>query len=285
LARRETPEFRSIDNKGWDVTAVSAMQMNSGEGGVFTPAIAYIMSCTGSALSLSAMTRARSTDGKERIRWMALSAVALGGTGIWVMHFIAMLGFSVSGVQITYAVPATIASLVLAIVIVGIGLAIAVYGRATPRALVIGGVVTGLGVAGMHYLGMSAVRMAAHVSYNPLIVIVSVLIAVVAATAALWAAMNIRGAMATLGASLVMGLAVSGMHYSGMAAMEMSPGPTPTSLGLTANQLVTPLVVGIGLTTVVMLFIVGLGPTERELREQDGIQASLRKLAEQRNQR
>jgi NO-binding membrane sensor protein with MHYT domain len=255
------------------------MQMQSGEGSVFYPALAYVMSCTGSALSLSAMSRSRATAGNERIRWLVLSAVALGGTGIWVMHFIAMLGFTVSGRQITYAVPATIASLVLAIVVVGAGLAIAVYGRATPRALVAGGVITGFGVAGMHYLGMSAVRMAVHVSYNPLLVLLSILIAVVAATVALWAAMNIRGVFASLGASLVMGIAVSGMHYTGMAAMEMSPGAAPSSGGLTASQLLMPLVAGIGLSTVVMLFIVGFAQTEEELLEQEDIQESLRKLA------
>ena len=260
-----------------------AMQMH--EGGLIFPILAYAMSCTGSALGLSAMSRARASEGNARIRWLSLAAVALGGTGIWVMHFIAMLGFSVSGMQITYAVPATIASLVLAIVVVGVGLAIAVYGRATMRALVTGGVITGLGVAGMHYLGMSAVVMAAHVSYNPLIVLVSVLIAVVAATVALWAAMNIRGVWATLGASLVMGIAVSGMHYTGMAAMEMSMAAAPSSTGLTGTQLLMPLVAGIGLSTVVMLVIVGLAPSEGELLEQEDIQESLRKLAERQRQR
>jgi NO-binding membrane sensor protein with MHYT domain len=258
------------------------MQMHSYISGPITPVLAYAMSCIGSALGLSAMSRARATDGFARWRWLGLGAVSIGGTGIWVMHFIAMLGFDISNVNITYDLPTTIISMFIAIVVVGVGLSIAVNGRATMSALVIGGVITGLGVASMHYLGMSAMRMPASVHYQVLIVFASIVIAVVAATAALWAAMNIRGVPATIGASLIMGVAVTGMHYTGMAAMVVYSAPAPSSPGLTANQLLEPLIGGISLTTIVILFVVGLAATERDIIEQAEIRADLQKLADRR---
>jgi NO-binding membrane sensor protein with MHYT domain len=250
--------------------------------GISTPALAYAMSCVGSALGLSAMSRARSTTGAARSRWLILAAVAIGGTGIWVMHFIAILGFSVPGVQITYDVGITLISMLIAIVVVGVGLTVAVTGRGSPASLSLGGLLTGIGVASMHYLGMSGMKMAATIHYRPLLVLASIVIAVVAATAALWASMHIRGLPATLGAALVMGVAVTGMHYTGMAAAQMYPAAPPSSTGLTAGQLLMPLIAGIGISTVIMLFIVGLAPSEREIEEHAAIQEELRIIRERR---
>jgi NO-binding membrane sensor protein with MHYT domain len=253
------------------------------QNGLSTPALAYVMSFVGSALGLSAMSRARSTKGAVRARWIVLGAVAIGGTGIWVMHFVAMLGYSVRGVQITYDPVTTLISMLIAIGVVGIGLTVAVTGRATLPALGLAGMLTGLGVVSMHYLGMSAMRMAATVHYRPMLVLVSIVIAVVAATAALWAAVHIRGVPATLGASAVMGVAVTGMHYTAMAAAQLYPAPPPASLGLTSGQLLMPMVSGVGISTVVMLFIVGLAPSEREIKEHAEIQEELRLIRERRS--
>lgn len=257
-----------------------AMQMDGHINGPSTPLLAYAMSCVGSALGLSAMSRARATAGAVRWRWLSLGAVSIGGTGIWVMHFIAMLGYGVTGIQITYDLTTTIISMLIAIIVVGIGLVIAVSRGATLPALATGGFVTGIGVASMHYFGISAMRMPASVHYRPLIVIASVVIAVVAATAALWATMNIRGIFATIGAALLMGVAVTGMHYTGIAAMLIYAAPAPAVSGMTASALLEPLIGGISLTTVVILFVVGLAATEKDLLEQAEIRADLQKLAE-----
>ena len=259
------------------------MPMQGSEGGIGPVALAYATSCVGCLLGLSAMTRARSTVGASRARWLALGAIAIGGTGIWAMHFIAMLGFTIPGAQITYNVPITLASLIVAIVVVGIGLTIAVLGQASMRALALGGTITGIGVASMHYLGMSAVNMPASISYNPWIFIASIVIAITASTAALWATVNVRGIPATIGACLIMGIAVTGMHYTGMAAMEMYAAPLTTREGLTANQLLLPLIGGISVSTLVMLFVAGLGPTERDIQEEAEIHANLDKLASARH--
>ncbi|MFB6836615.1 MHYT domain-containing protein [Streptomyces sp. NPDC056361] len=109
----------------------------------------------------------------------------------------------------------------MAVLVVGVGVFIVGYLGTRPTPLLLAGVLTGLGVAGMHYLGMAAMRMGGRLLYDPVVVALSVLIAVAAATAALWAAVSIRGFLASLGASVVMGIAVTGMHYTGMAAVSV----------------------------------------------------------------
>ena len=258
------------------------MTVQGREGGLGTLAFAYFASCLGCVLGLSAMSRARSAAGGMQKRWLLLGAFAIGGTGIWAMHFIAMLGFSVPDWQLTYNVPITVASLLVAIVVVGAGLAIAVRGRGGYRPLLAGGAITGVGVAVMHYVGMSAMNMPDSVDYSPLLVLASVVIAVAAATVALWFAMNVRGIPATIGAGMVMAVAVCGMHYTGMAAMSMRAASPPHREGMTSGQLLMPLLVGIGLSTLVMLFIAGLGPTEKEIQQELEIQANIDKLEAQR---
>lgn len=262
-----------------------AMQMSveGQEGGLGTLGFAYFASCLGCVLGLSAMSRARSANGWVQARWLALGAFAIGGTGIWAMHFIAMLGFNVPGYQVTYNVPITLASLIVAILVVGAGLTLAVRGRGGLRALIVGGAVTGVGVAVMHYVGISAMNMPDSVHFSRLLVLASVVIAIVAATVALWFAMNVRGIPATIGAGMVMGVAVCGMHYTGMAAMTMNPAAPPVREGMSSDQLLTPLLIGIGLSTLVLLFIAGLGPTENEIRQEHEIQANIAKLEAQRS--
>ncbi|HLK00896.1 MAG TPA: MHYT domain-containing protein, partial [Streptosporangiaceae bacterium] len=89
--------------------------------GALNPLLAYLMSCVGCFLGLRCTTRARAHQGAARARWLAMAALAIGSTGIWVMHFIAMLGFAIPGQTIRYNVPVTVLSMVLAIVVVGIG--------------------------------------------------------------------------------------------------------------------------------------------------------------------
>ena len=89
--------------------------------------------------------------------------------------------------------------------------------------LVLAGIFTGIGVASMHYTGMAAMGMPAADELQPALFGLSVVIAIVAATAALWAALRLRGTWRRSWPRLIMGVAVSGMHYTGMAAMHMYP--------------------------------------------------------------
>src|SRR4051812_2664147 len=205
--------------------------------GLVTPLVAYLMASLGGALGLRCTTRSMVVAQSWRPGWLALGSAAIG-SGIWTMHFVAMMGFTVEGAPIHYDKPMTFASLGVAVVMVGVGIFIVGYRGAKGTALFTGGTITGLGIASMHYLGMAGMRLNGKLEYNTLTVAASVVIAMVAATAALWAAGQVRGFMWSVGASLVMGLAVSGMHYTGMAALSVylhdtadpSSGDSPAAL-------------------------------------------------------
>ncbi|MEU8649217.1 MHYT domain-containing protein [Streptomyces sp. NPDC048737] len=226
--------------------------------GLVTPLVAYLMACLGGALGLRCTTRAMRGAHAWRPGWLALGAAAIG-SGIWTMHFVAMTGFTVVGAPIHYDKPMTYASLGVAVVMVGVGIFIVGYRGAAGTALFTGGTITGLGIASMHYLGMAGMRFDGKFEYNTLTVGVSVAIAMAAATAALWAAGQVRGFLWSVGASLVMGLAVTGMHYTGMAALSVrlhaagSPSAGDSPAGLLAPMLIGPLAF-LCLAGVVVLF-------------------------------
>jgi NO-binding membrane sensor protein with MHYT domain len=232
--------------------------------GWLTPGLSYAMACIGAALGLRCTVHALAATGRSRRNWLITAASAIG-TGIWTMHFIAMLGFSVSGTEIRYNVPLTVLSLVVAMVVVGGGVFAVGYGRGRGSALLLGGLITGLGVASMHYIGMSAVRLHGTIHYDPLVIGLSVLVAMVAASAALWAALNIRTPLAVGLASLVMGAAVSSMHYTGMASVSVTVTPSTVPLaGASAMQFIFPLAVGLGSYLFLTSAFVALSPTEQE---------------------
>ncbi|MDX3314330.1 MHYT domain-containing protein [Streptomyces sp. NPDC054884] len=222
--------------------------------GAVTPVAAYVMACLGGALGLRCIVRTLLNPASFKPGWLALGAASIG-CGIWTMHFIAMMGFQVAETRVGYHVGLTVLSLAVAVVVVGVGVFIVGYRGAGRTALSLAGAVTGLGVAAMHYLGMAAMQLNGEVSYAPLTVALSVVIAVIAATAALWAAVTIRGFLTSLGASLVMGLAVSGMHYTGMAAVSVHVHDTTASWsGDTATSLLLPMLLG----PVIFLLLAGV---------------------------
>ncbi|MFD7135216.1 MHYT domain-containing protein [Streptomyces sp. NPDC059894] len=229
--------------------------------GLVTPVAAYLMACLGSSLGLRCVTRTVMHQAQRgRAAWLALGAACLG-VGIWTMHFIAMMGFQVNQAPITYDVPLTVLSLAVAVAVVSLGVFMVGYRGATKRVLLAAGVLTGLGVAAMHYLGMAALRVRGELHYSVPLVVLSVVIAVIAATAALWAAVSIRGFLPSLAASLVMGIAVSGMHYTGMAAVSVHLHTTGGhSAGQSAGDLLVPMLAGPFLFLVLAAVIVMFDP-------------------------
>ncbi|RJO72986.1 hypothetical protein D5S18_21725 [Nocardia panacis] len=232
--------------------------------GWLTPVLAYTMSVTGSLLGLQCAARARGEEG--RVGWLIGAAIAIGGTGIWVMHFIAMLGFSIRGSEIRYSVPLTLLSAITAIIVVGIGLFLVNKPEPTWISLLAGGVITGCGVAAMHYTGMYAMKSDAMIGYDAGIVALSVLIAVVAATAALWFTLRVKGFLSTVGAALIMGVAVTGMHFTGMASMHAhrADRAVPPS-GAGAMEVLAPIIVAFSLVTILLLISVGLTEIENTM--------------------
>jgi NO-binding membrane sensor protein with MHYT domain len=242
--------------------------------GWISPILAYVLSFLGCLLGLVLATRARDVTGTSRVRWLALAAVAIGGTGIWLMHFMAMVGFDVPSTVVRYDVPMTLVSVVIAVVIVAIGLFIVGMGNPRVWKLLIGGPVTGLGVAAMHYTGMAAMRMGGVMSFDQTRVILSVVIAVVAATVALWFALVIRGATATVGAALLMAAAVCVMHYTAMSAIRVQLAPETTTIeGVGPFVLLMPIsILACVVITALAYATVGLS-VQRENEEADGVAA------------
>ncbi|MDH3342867.1 MAG: diguanylate cyclase, partial [Gammaproteobacteria bacterium] len=162
----------------------------------------------------------------ERIKWHSLSAMAMG-IGIWVMHFIGMFAYELP-ITVHYDGLLTIASLLIAMAACFIGIG---YIRRSVRELVIyGGLFMGAGIASMHYLGMYAMHMPAGHSYNSFLVDLSVIVAIVISSVGLLMVKNIHETkrmnliLLKLQVAVVFGLAVSSMHYLGMAAMTHVAG-------------------------------------------------------------
>jgi NO-binding membrane sensor protein with MHYT domain len=235
--------------------------------GWFTPVLAYAASVTGSLFGLLCTLRAQQfRSSGQHIRWLLLAAIAIGGTGIWLMHFSAMMGFGVSGSVVRYGIALTIGSAIVAVAVVGCGLFIVGYGEPTRNKVILGGIFTGFGIAGMHYMGMAAMRVHGDISYSIPLVIASILIAIVAATVALWFTVSLRTTGAITAAALIMGIAVCGMHYTGMAALRVRLVPdAETVTGVDPIGFMVPVVVVAFIILTVLLLAVMTGPTNEDL--------------------
>ncbi|MFJ5556206.1 MHYT domain-containing protein [Streptomyces sp. NPDC093250] len=248
--------------------------------GLVTPLVAFLMACLGGALGLRCTTRSRTARRSWRAGWLALGSVAIG-SGIWTMHFIGMMGFTIKGTPIHYDRAMTFAGLAVGIVMVGTGIFIVGYRGTSGTALFTGGTVTGLGIASMHYLGMAGMSLDGRLEYDTVLVATSVAIAMAAATAALWAAGQVRGVLWSVGASLVMGVAVTGMHYTGMASLDVHVHGTATpAAGESAGSLLAPLMAGplafLVLAGIVVIFdplIVAGGPGTPPAEHKPGVPA------------
>jgi NO-binding membrane sensor protein with MHYT domain len=259
---------------------VSQVTVHNFSNGLLNPGLGYLTSCLGAFLGLRCITRARAYRGRFRAVWLLLASVAIGGTGIWVMHFIGMLGFTIPGQQILYSVPITLISLVVAVVVVATGLFIVGYGGSGLLPVLTGGVIIGIGVAAMHYVGMAAMSMQDTVRYNLGLVAVSVLIAIVAGTAALLAGLHVGGLWSTLAISLVMGVAVTGMHYTGMAAMHVYAARGMHMSGSAPDSFLFPLLLGASVLTFMLALIIAMSPNEDEIRADLSLSQRLAPAAE-----
>lgn len=184
-------------------------------------ALSFVISVIG---SYTALWVAPSVAGPHsgQVNWFnaALSGLALGGVGIWSMHFLGMLAYEVP-LAVGYRLFELVVSLVAAVVVSALAIGYMSARAFAWQRLLVAGPLAGLGVAVMHYLGMFGMRFGGFFDWNLPVVLLSVLIAVVAASAALWLAFHTRSASKRAGAALVMGAAVCSMHYTGMAAASV----------------------------------------------------------------
>ncbi|OWA34174.1 PAS domain S-box protein [Saccharibacillus sp. O16] len=180
--------------------------------------VSCIISVLASYAALNLAGRIHTARGKLRSFWLAGGAISMG-LGIWSMHFVGMLALKMP-MQMTYSIPLVILSMILPIVVSFIALWTVTRQRLTWRALLLGGLLLASGVVDMHYTGMAAMTM--KISYDPWLVALSVVIALTASLAALALMRELRQEgrhiLVKLAAAVIMGGAIAGMHYTGMAA-------------------------------------------------------------------
>lgn len=203
--------------------------------------------------------------------FLCINGAVVIGSSIWAMHFIAMLavGFPV---PVTYNVTETVASLVLAMCVSGLGLFVASQRVAGALSVLTGGTLMGLGIAGMHYLGMSAIR-GCGITYNEYGVLASVLIAILAASAALWFAFRRRGIAETVLGGVIMGFAIASMHYTGMyaTAFYSSPSLVPVQQPLLSQPTLAYAIALATITVCSAQLLLVAGATKKPLKQGPGI--------------
>ncbi|PUA28485.1 MAG: hypothetical protein B0W54_18760 [Cellvibrio sp. 79] len=223
--------------------------------------VSIVVAIISSMMGLQIAGMARSAKGRL-LRQVALisGSLALGG-GIWSMHFIGMLAFEL-GTHVHYSPTITVISMGPSVFASWVTLQMLSHNRITRRQLVIGGVMVGSGIGAMHYSGMAAMHMDAILRYDLAWFITSIVVAVVLAMLALWIRFGLTNqarfssAQATLLAGVIMGLAIAGMHYTGMAAARFIG--TPDS-NFAADNSRNFLAIIIGVTTVAISLLVLAG--------------------------
>ena len=221
---------------------------------------------------MAAFTGLRLTNGlsalaaHERKRSIAQAAVALGG-GIWSMHFVGMLAVSFP-IAIGYAALPTLASVLIAVLVTGLGLLILHLGVRNRTRIVIAGTLTGLGIVSMHYLGMSAISGNCIVSYNPAGVLLATAIAIGSSILALEFAYRRRTLLTTGIGAIILGLAISGMHYTAMAFTVFTAAPQTEIIAAPAlSSGALAMIVALSAFVICGLFLLMAIPGETEMQE------------------
>jgi diguanylate cyclase (GGDEF)-like protein len=188
--------------------------------------VSLLVAILSSYTALDLTSRITASKGRAAQGWLLGGAFSMG-TGIWSMHFIGMLAFNLP-IPMAYDVTITLVSMMMAMVVSGFALYTVSRDSLSARNLVQGGLLMGLGICLMHYTGMAAMQMHPRVTYDALLFAASIAIAVAASHAALWIAFKLRSASdwvryAKFGSAIIMGFAITGMHYTGMAAARFAP--------------------------------------------------------------
>jgi two-component system, sensor histidine kinase and response regulator len=226
--------------------------------------LSVVISTLASYAALDLAGRVTAARGPVRMAWLSGGACAMG-MGIWAMHYIGMLACSLP-VTVGYDWPTVALSLLCAMLASAVALFVVSRQHMTPVDITIGSLAMGGGIAAMHYIGMSAMRLAATCIYSVPLVIVSVVAAVLISMVALWLAFTLRrdrqhDSAKKIAAAVVMGAAIPVMHYTGMAAATFLPSPILPSLahavkistlGMSGIALVTLFVLGMTLLTSVV---------------------------------
>ena len=193
-----------------------------------------------SAVAISLFHRAQATIGRTQLVWLSLDAAA-AGCGIWATHFIAMLAYD-PAIGAGYNLVLTILSLLIAVLITGAGLGMALldFGRWTA---VLGGAIVGGGIAAMHYTGMMALEVPGRITWAPNLVVASIALGIAFGALALYFAARRDDWVNTLIATVLFALAILFMHFTGMGAVQIMPDPTRVNNAATLSPAALSLVI------------------------------------------
>ncbi|WEK53412.1 MAG: response regulator [Candidatus Cohnella colombiensis] len=226
----------------------------------------YLVAVVASYTVLDLADRVTSAKGNQRWLWLSFGGVSMG-MGIWSMHFIGMLAFSLS-VPIRYDLVVVFISVIAAIVASFVALYVVSRGRMTIPRLLYGGLFLATGIVFMHYIGMAAMQV--DHTYDPLLFILSIVIAIVASIAALWLSFYFRQgdgkgkAWKKLGSGFIMGAAIAGMHFTGMMASNFHSGhKSMLGSGIILDQKLLAYVIAIGTLFTLSLSIIGIYISKR----------------------
>jgi len=220
-------------------------------------ALSVIIAICASYTALDLTGRVMATQGRSRSSWLAGGASVMG-LGIWSMHYIGMLAFSLP-IPVQYDWPTVLASLLAAIFASAVALYVVSRKRMGLASAAIGSMIMGVGIAAMHYIGMEAMRLAGMCHYSTPIVAVSVVLAIVISFVGLWLLFHVRddtqsNAWRKVISAAVMGAAIPVMHYTGMAASTFTPSTEVPDL----SNAVSVSALGTAAITTVTLTVLGL---------------------------
>ncbi|CAN5893093.1 hypothetical protein BH11PSE1_BH11PSE1_14060 [soil metagenome] len=183
--------------------------------------------------SLNAFRRAASTEGGLQAAWIVMVALLLG-SGVWATHFMAMLAYH-QDMVVRFGLNLTALSYLVAVGGVGAGTAVAAHSGG-PKGRALGGALIGASISSMHFIGVSAMRLAADVQWDPVMVVVAVAISLFAATVALVLATGGTQLSRKVLAVVAMVVAIAGLHFTAMAAVTLVPVARPVAEGLQGGR-------------------------------------------------
>src|ERR1700730_6427350 len=246
--------------------------------GTYNPhlvALSILVAAFASYTALDLGGRVAAVRGAAPRVWLVAASVAMGG-GIWSMHFIAMLAFNIP-IPMSYGIGLTTLSLVVAVLVTGAGFYFINRRSALPLSFVFSGVFMGLGIAAMHYIGMAAMREHAEISYDFLFVTLSLVIAIGGSKAALVLEFCTTDLGQKLVAAIVMGVAISGMHYSAMRGTTFAVhGPVHGAQGYASLDQTNLALVVAGITFVILAFAL-IASLQQENSERRRAEEALRR--------
>ncbi|HEY8794590.1 MAG TPA: MHYT domain-containing protein [Gemmatimonadaceae bacterium] len=190
-------------------------------------AISVVIASLASYTALDLAGRVTVAQARSRLTWLIYGSTAMG-IGIWSMHFVGILAFRMS-IPISYDIPLVLTSALIAIAAAFLAMFTVSRAELPAARLLTASVMMGAAISGMHYTGMAAMRMPATIRYAPVPFLISIGIAVTASYVALWLAYRYRHDESIFGhwrraaSAFVMGLAIAGMHYTGMSAARYTP--------------------------------------------------------------